>query len=68
MTKAIDLGNEAGINFYIIGRSYLNIEAVDCENAVPWLQRALLTDADNIPAADAETSIRECGGEVPTRQ
>ena len=65
MTKAIDLGNESAINFYIIGRSYLNIEEVDCDSAVPWLQRALLADRDMIPADDAETSILECGGELP---
>ena len=65
MQRAIDLGNNAAINYYIIGRSYLNVEVPDCENAVPNLRKALEIDADMIPYVDAADSIRACGGEPP---
>ena len=68
MQRAIELGNNAAINYYIIGRSYLNVEVPDCENAVPNLRKALEIDADMIPYVDAADSIRACGGEPPYRQ
>jgi tetratricopeptide (TPR) repeat protein len=65
LKKAIDLGNNSALSYYIIGRSYLNLEEVDCENAVPWLKKALETDVEMIPADDARAGIERCGETAP---
>ena len=58
MTKAIELGGDSDIYYYVVGLSYINLEEMDCEKGVPWLMDALERNPEAAPAIDG---LRRCG-------